>query len=317
MRLALAASLTVLAILVPRPASAVPFTPDLDALRTTLETRRDTEFPGTLDRPTLRKQRAVLRSLVRLERTADDEVDDAKTLGAVARILESVYPEGMAPATADNVGQAALTASSDLFVRYLDAKGEVEAKLFTSVPGRVTTRAAKLVARSEAVLESELELFSEPVSFQMKLIVRAWKSIVRAAPIAAAAPDLPAPTATFLYGTTEVTTDQVFWQYTPASDRLLVIIAGTDDVTGDQYAIQVPITLVDGQTEYEFSGSAYVVLGAGGESTEDFFGTLSAEDIDIPGRSYIGAFTGTVLGPMETSLSGSFTATTGLEIVVE
>ena len=76
---------------VPSPARAVHDTRAFFRLQAELEHRRDNDFLETLDKLGKRQQKAVTKSLARLAKPADDEVDDAITALACTGFLQPVY----------------------------------------------------------------------------------------------------------------------------------------------------------------------------------------------------------------------------------
>lgn len=60
-------------------------------LRAELELRRDTDFGGKLDKAAKQQQKAVLKSLKRLDKPADSMLDDLRSAGALAGYLAKPY----------------------------------------------------------------------------------------------------------------------------------------------------------------------------------------------------------------------------------
>lgn len=78
------------------PALAVFDTALYADLRTELETRRDNDFDGALDKAAKKQQKAVLRSLKFLDKRSKGRADDLKWTARIAKDLAKAYPEDFA-----------------------------------------------------------------------------------------------------------------------------------------------------------------------------------------------------------------------------
>lgn len=154
--IAVAAGIAAL-VSVPAPARAVHDTRAFSRLQAELEHRRDNDFLETLDKLGKRQQKAVTKSLARLAKPADDEVDDAITALACTGFLQPVYGDEFIVMTkVESLGNV-LPSLCDVLASSADAVRTNLAASAAALTGSAKTKAEKALTKSATAIAAALD----------------------------------------------------------------------------------------------------------------------------------------------------------------
>jgi hypothetical protein len=315
MRSVLVAVVLGLSVLGARPAPAAPFTTALDGLKTELETRRDDDFGGTLDAARKKQQKAVLKSLALIDRPSAGAQDDLKTFGSVAGLLEKAYPAEMSPVAALPLRVLCEGADDDLQA-IIDAEVAVlDGFHLRMVPSPTATKAEKFYKSGNAARGKD-----DPagrLSKKAKNSLKGWKLLLKAIPFAQASMLLPAPNMNFVANGPSYLADTVSWKYHSKSRRIEISASSTDPGTGDSVTVTASGIVVQGVPTVTVDAGEFAThpSGGGGEVFAATGGSIAVNQLDVPGRRFVGSLDMDVSGSTAFKVLGIFSATWNLEIV--
>ena len=171
------------------PAFAVFDTETYAALRAELETRRDNDFGGELDKDAKKQQKAVAQSLKFLDKKSKGRADDLKWTARIAKALAKAYPEDFA--TTDGGEPLDLSDLVDQIIMNqagaVDADiGELEGRV-TSLTGSLGRRAVKASEKARIALGDAGQLDIADMKKRATLLRRAEKQLVKGEKLAAKA----------------------------------------------------------------------------------------------------------------------------------
>jgi hypothetical protein len=316
LRIAGAALVLGLSLVVSRPAPAGTYGAPFEGLQAELETRRDNDFGGVLDATQKKRQKAVLQGLALIAKPSPDAMNDLKVLGSVARLLEKAYPEEMAFGSPSGIWDGSFFAFQLIYGQFVADFGPFSGRVGKMAPSAAQRKAAKFLKAANKATGTVGP--DSLVSEAAKAYLKAWKATLKGIPAADAGALLPAPFASVFWNEKQIDTDIVGWIWHSRSRTLDLNVFATDPATGDTHNLNMRFQASpEGTALQPTQGSYALAISGAGEEIYDYTdGIVSVTTLDIPGHRFEGTldlifFTG--LGDI--LVSGTVSASWYLEVV--
>jgi hypothetical protein len=303
-------------------ATATPAGP-FEALESELISRRENDFQELpLSREAKRQQKAVLKCLELLDAPAEDIGDDFSTFVAVSKTLEKAYPEANVGAVSSLLDML-WNVRGALIEAFEEDLADLGSRIGMLAPSRWKDKAGDL--HGAATEASHTGIAGAPVSTHAKLLVKAWKSWIKADALAGKGTVLPAPSMTFSVDGTPYTAGEISWRVETDTQAFELTGSFTEPETGNVHNVRIKAVGVTGPGTYSVISNPYsqgywwVPPSFLTEfwSTDESGGTVTLTALDVEGGSASGTFTFTATGgPSETqvTVTGTFTATWNLTV---
>jgi hypothetical protein len=275
------------------PSVAAPSTGGFGALLDQLESRRDNDFGGTLDKTQKKQQKAVLKALAAFDKELTTLSMDLKTAGKVAKILAKAYPTEFEDGSQDQTLHIDLFAGVNPYAEFIsEAFGETE--LAALKAGKSSTK-----KKVEVLLDKASDALGgfQPAGTAVeraKAGEKAAKFVETAAKLVAKDPGsdnfMVADIAGQAWGGTEP-----FAEYGQASNQLQLFGVFTNPISNYQQYVVVVVDGVTGPGTYPIlAGDAYYDIGIGINFTRyssvESTGTLVVTTLDTVGGVFEGTF---------------------------
>jgi hypothetical protein len=275
------------------PSIAAPSTDAFEDILAELESRRDEDFTGTLDKTQKKQQKAVLKSLAAFAKEHTSFSQDLKTAGKVAKILAKAYPTEFDEESPEQALHVALFLGVNPYSALVsDAYGEVEFAALKAAKASTKKKVEVLLDKASDAL-SGFNPAGTAVE-RAKAGEKAAKFVETAAKLVGKDPGadnfMVADIAGQAWGGAEP-----FAEYNETTHELQLFGVFTNPVSNYQQYVVVVVDGVTGPGTYPIvAGEAWYDVGIGVSFTRyasvESTGTLVVTTLDTEGGVFEGTF---------------------------